>query len=88
MWYPQNNNSLVPFRTTAMETREIKDERIVLEENDPPADLSREMAAFERERPRLVREHLGKIAVIHGDEVINPDGALCTTRNLHHFLPG
>jgi hypothetical protein len=58
-----------------METREIKDEWIVLEENDPPADLSRESAAFERERPRLVREHLGKIAVIHGDEVV---GAFAT----------
>ncbi len=59
-----------------METREIKDERIVLEENDPPADLSREDAAFERERPRLVREHLGKIALIHGDEVIGPFATL------------
>lgn len=53
-----------------METREIKDEWIVLEENDPPPDLSREDAAFERERPRLVREHLGKIALIHGDDIV------------------
>ncbi|MBI1914315.1 MAG: hypothetical protein HYS12_06200 [Planctomycetes bacterium] len=53
-----------------MKTQEIKDERIVLGENDPPPDLSREDAAFERERPRLVREHLGKIAVIHLDEVV------------------
>jgi hypothetical protein len=59
-----------------METREIKDEWIVLEENDPPPDLSREDAAFERERPRLVREHLGKIAVIHGDEVVGPFATL------------
>jgi hypothetical protein len=55
---------------TAMETSEIKDEWIVLGENDPPPDLSREDAAFERERPRLVREHLGKIALIHLDEVV------------------
>ena len=53
-----------------METREIKDEWIVLEENDPPADLTRENAAFERERPRLVPEHVGKIALIHIDEVV------------------
>src|SRR5437763_1488739 len=53
-----------------MKAQETKDEWIVLEENDPPPDLSREDAAFERERPRLVREHLGKIAVVHGDEVI------------------
>src|SRR6266702_6385030 len=59
-----------------METREIKDERIVLEENDPPADLTREMAAFERERPRLVREGLGKIAVVHGDEILGPFATL------------
>jgi hypothetical protein len=58
-----------------METREIKDEWIVLGENDPPPDLSREDAAFERERPRLVCEHLGKIALIHGDEVV---GAFAT----------
>src|SRR5207245_9529908 len=43
----------------AMETRDIKDEWIVLEENDPPPDLSRAEAVFERERGRLVREHVG-----------------------------
>jgi hypothetical protein len=53
-----------------MGTHEIKDEWIVLEENDPPPDLSRENAAFERERPRLVRDHLGHIALIHIDEVV------------------
>jgi len=53
-----------------METKEIKDEWLHLEENDPPPDLSRENAAFERERPRLVRDHLGKIAVIHGDDLV------------------
>lgn len=53
-----------------MGTDEIKDEWIVLEENDPPPDLSRENAAFERERPRLVRDHLGHIALIHIDEVV------------------
>jgi hypothetical protein len=49
---------------------DIKDEWIVLEENDPPPDLSREEAAFERERPGLVRDHLGEIAVIHFDEIL------------------
>ncbi len=53
-----------------MQTHEIKDEWPVLEENDPPLDLSRENAAFERERPRLVREHLGHVALIHGDDVV------------------
>ena len=53
-----------------MKTQEIKDERIVLGENDPPPDLSREEAAFERERARLVRDHLGHIALIHIDEVV------------------
>src|SRR5712671_3581670 len=53
-----------------MKTEPIKDEWIHLEENDPPPDLSREDATFERERPRLVRDHLGKIAVIHGDDLV------------------
>lgn len=53
-----------------MKAQEIKDEWPVLEENDPPLDLTRENAAFERERERLVRDHLGKIALIHGDEVV------------------
>jgi hypothetical protein len=53
-----------------MKTNEPKDEWIVLEENDPPPDISREKAAYERERPRLVREHLGKVAVIHGDDLV------------------
>ena len=57
-----------------MKAQEIKDEWIHLEENDPPPDLSREGAAFERERPRLVRDHLGKIALIHGDEVVGVFG--------------
>lgn len=52
-----------------MDKQEIKDEWIVLDENDPPPDLSREEATFERERPRLVRDHLGQIAVIHIDEI-------------------
>jgi hypothetical protein len=53
-----------------MKTPEIKDERPRFAENDPPLDLSRENAAFERERARLVRGHLGQIALIHGDEVV------------------
>jgi hypothetical protein len=52
-----------------MKAQEIKDEWIHLEKNDPPPNLSREDAAFERERTRLARDHLGKIALIHGDEV-------------------
>ncbi len=53
-----------------MKPQEIKDEWIHLEENDPPPDLSREDAAFERERARLVRDHLGKIVAIHGDDIV------------------
>jgi hypothetical protein len=53
-----------------MKTDEIKDEWPHLAENDPPLDLTREEAAFERERARLVPQHLGKIALIHGDEVV------------------
>jgi hypothetical protein len=53
-----------------MNNQEWKDEAPVLEENDPPLDLTRENAAFERERARLVRDHLGQIAVIHGDDIV------------------
>jgi hypothetical protein len=53
-----------------MQSQEIKDERPHLGENDPPLDLTRENAAFERERARLVRDHLGQVALIHGDDVI------------------
>ena len=49
---------------------EEKDEWLVLGENDPPPDFSREEAAFERERARLVRDHLGKIALVRFDEVV------------------
>ena len=38
--------------------------------DDPYVDFSREEAAYERERVRLVRDHLGQIALIHGDNVV------------------
>jgi hypothetical protein len=41
-----------------------------LEEDDPPLDLTRENAAYAKERERLLREHRGKIALIVGDEVV------------------
>jgi hypothetical protein len=53
-----------------MKTEQIADEWPRYEVNDPPLDLTRENAAFERERPRLVRDHLGQIALIRGDEVV------------------
>jgi hypothetical protein len=38
--------------------------------DDPPIDFSREEAAYEKERSRLVREHCGWIALVHDDEVV------------------
>ena len=38
--------------------------------DDPPVDFSRELAAYERERERLVREHLGWIVLVYEDEVV------------------
>ena len=38
--------------------------------DDAPVDFSREEAAYERERARLVREHIRRIALIHGDDVV------------------
>jgi hypothetical protein len=67
-----------------MKAQDIKDEWIHLEENDPPPDLSRERAAFERERARLVRDYLGKIALIHGDDVVGVfDDVDAATREGH-----
>jgi hypothetical protein len=37
--------------------------------NDPPIDFSREQAAYEKQKDKLVREHLGWIALVHDDEV-------------------
>jgi hypothetical protein len=53
-----------------MSAQEIDDEWPRFAENDPPLDLTRENAAFERERARLVRDHLGQIALIRLDEVV------------------
>jgi hypothetical protein len=53
-----------------MEAQDIKDEWPRLEENDPPLDLSREEATYQREHARLVRDHLGQIVLIRFDEVV------------------
>jgi hypothetical protein len=53
-----------------MRTDQRDDQWLTLGENDPPPDLSREDAAFDRELPRLLREHRGKVALVHGDEVV------------------
>src|SRR5437588_5102291 len=37
--------------------------------DDPPREWAREEAAYARARDRLVRDHLGKFAVVHQDEV-------------------
>ena len=42
----------------------------VLGPDDPPIDFSRELAAYQKEEKCLVRDHLGKIALVHGDEVL------------------
>lgn len=53
-----------------MKTDERQDEWPTLDENGAGPDLSREDATFERELPRLLREHPGKVALIHGDDVV------------------
>jgi hypothetical protein len=55
---------------TIMNQQVISSEWPVLEPNDPPLDIAREEAAFEKVRERLVREHCGKLALIHGDDVV------------------
>jgi hypothetical protein len=53
-----------------MSQTQENDEWPVLGPDDPPIDFSREEAAYQRERGRLVRDHLGKIALIRLDEVV------------------
>jgi hypothetical protein len=43
---------------------------LTIRPDDPPQDFTRENAAYEREQERLVRDHLGKIALVHEDEVV------------------
>jgi hypothetical protein len=35
-----------------------------------PLDMTRENAAYEKARERLLRDHRGRFALIHGDEVV------------------
>jgi hypothetical protein len=53
-----------------MKTDEHQDQWPTLDEDAPSPDLSRDDAAFERELPRLLREHPGKVALFHGDELV------------------
>jgi hypothetical protein len=41
-----------------------------LKANDPPLEFTRENAAYEKERGRLVRDHRGKVVLIHEDEIV------------------
>ena len=53
-----------------MDPHDLYDEWPVLGENDPPLDMSRENAAYEKERELLVRDHRGQIALIRKDDVV------------------
>jgi hypothetical protein len=53
-----------------MKTDEHQDQWPTLDEDGASPDFSREDAAFERELPRLLREHPGKVALVHGDVVV------------------
>ncbi len=44
--------------------------RPVLGPVDPPADFSREAAAYERDKEGLVRDYLGWMVLVHQDEVV------------------
>ena len=47
-----------------MSIPETSTEWPVLKESDPPLDLTREDAAYEKERERLLREHAGSFSVL------------------------
>lgn len=52
----------------------------VLGPDDPPIDFSRENTAYLKVAEQLARNHLGKIALVHEDEVVgvfnDPDEAI------------
>jgi hypothetical protein len=67
--------STVPAATEGnMNQQNTHEDFLTLGPDDPPVDFSREQAAYEREKSRLVRDHLGQIALIHGDDVIGVFG--------------
>ena len=67
-WWRQKPREEEPF---VLGTPDPNDEPPpVLKENDPPFDFAREEAAYKREEERLVRDHLGEIALIHNDDVV------------------
>lgn len=61
----------------------------VLGPDDPPVDFSREEAAYQRERERLVRDHLDQIALVQGDEVIGafPTAGAAIREGVRRFGP-
>jgi len=63
---------MVSFRSHEQDMNQLdtREDFLTLGPDDPPVDFSREQAAYEREKARLVRDHPGQIALIHGDDVI------------------
>jgi len=53
-----------------MNAQETQEGWPCLGENDPPLDLSREEAVYQRHCEHLRRDHLGEIALIYGDDLI------------------
>ena len=53
-----------------MNQQDTSEDFLTLGPDDPPVDFSREQAAYEREKARLVRDHPGQIALIYGDDVV------------------
>jgi hypothetical protein len=53
-----------------MDENEIREEWMPPGPDDPPEDLSMEEGAYAREEERLVRDHLGKYALIYRDQEV------------------
>src|SRR5262249_39014213 len=69
-WYASPGAAGPNLWEAAMKRPDIQDQWPHLEDNDPPLDTSREQAAYQRERERLVPHPLGKIALSRFDEVV------------------
>jgi hypothetical protein len=53
-----------------MSTQDSAVEVLAVGPGDSGPDFSREEAAYQRERDRLVRDHSGKYALVHGHQVV------------------
>jgi hypothetical protein len=67
-WWRRGPKEEEPF---VLGTPDPNDEPFpVIRADGPPFHFDREEAAYKKEEARLVRDHVGKVALIHNDDVV------------------